>query len=89
MIVASVCCPSTCCAYAAFWHTIWRYQGAHGCGGMQSFGELDPGLQHEFDQYLLQRGVNSDLTNYLVALVNDKEQREYTNWLSRVRTFIS
>lgn len=56
---------------------------------MQAFGELDPGLQHEFDQYLLQRGINSDLTNYLLALVNDKEQREYTHWLSRVRTFIS
>ena len=85
----SVCNPSTCCAYIAFQPTAWRSDKVLTFCDMQAFGELDPGLQHEFDQYLLQRGVNSDLTNYLVALVNDKEQREYTNWLSRVRTFIS
>ena len=55
---------------------------------LQEYGELDPGLQTEFEQYLGQRGITNELVNYLKALVDDKEQREYTSWLQRVRSFI-
>ena len=55
---------------------------------MQEYGELDPGLQTEFEQYLTQRGITAELVNYLKALVDDKEQREYTSWLERVKQFV-
>ena len=56
---------------------------------VQEFGQLDPGLQTEFDKYLQQRGITADLIEYLKALVDDKEQREYTAWLQRVRKFVA
>lgn len=56
---------------------------------MQEYGELDPGLHTEFDKYLQQRGITADLIEYLKALVDDKEQREYTAWLKRVKEFVS
>eukprot|EP01024_Parvocaulis_polyphysoides_P056874 TRINITY_DN60279_c0_g1_i1.p1 TRINITY_DN60279_c0_g1~~TRINITY_DN60279_c0_g1_i1.p1 ORF type:complete len:254 (+),score=30.50 TRINITY_DN60279_c0_g1_i1:48-764(+) len=53
------------------------------------FDELDEGLVTGFYDFLEERGVNTDLANYLVSLINDKEQREYQSWLARVKDFLS
>lgn len=53
-----------------------------------AYEELDEALRGEFDQYLAARGVTPDLGAYLLRLVHDKEQREYTHWLERVHAFV-
>lgn len=51
------------------------------------YEELDPELIGEFDSYLRDRGVDETLAGYIAAIAADKEQREYVDWLERVRKF--
>eukprot|EP01026_Neomeris_dumetosa_P083365 TRINITY_DN96689_c0_g1_i1.p2 TRINITY_DN96689_c0_g1~~TRINITY_DN96689_c0_g1_i1.p2 ORF type:complete len:238 (+),score=42.53 TRINITY_DN96689_c0_g1_i1:146-859(+) len=53
------------------------------------FDELDEDLVTGFYDFLDERGIGTELANYLVALVHDKEQREYQSWLQRVKAFVS
>lgn len=55
----------------------------------QVFAELDEALTREFRAYLLERGVDADLGEYLRHLVHDKEQREYADWLKRAHDFVA
>ncbi|XP_024390704.1 uncharacterized protein At2g39795, mitochondrial [Physcomitrium patens] len=52
------------------------------------FSQLDEQLQRQFKRYLDARGINEDLSNYLLDLLEDKEQREYQRWLRNVESFI-
>jgi complement component 1 Q subcomponent-binding protein len=52
------------------------------------FSQLDEQLQRQFKKYLDARGVNEELANYLLDLLEDKEQREYQRWLHNVEAFI-
>lgn len=52
------------------------------------YADLDDKLLQEFPAYLEQRGINADMGNYLLALVNDKEEREYRSWLANVQKFL-
>ena len=56
---------------------------------LQVYPELDERLQQEFPAFLEARGINADMGNYLLALVNDKEEREYRTWLGNVHKFLS
>lgn len=56
---------------------------------LQVYPELDERLQQEFPAYLEERGIDADMGNYLLALVNDKEEREYRSWLGNVHKFLS
>lgn len=51
------------------------------------FGNLDEDLQLLFERYLEERGVNSTLALFVPEYIDFKEQREYTNWLSGVKSF--
>lgn len=53
-----------------------------------NFEDLEETVQDKFYEYLEERGINSDLANYIVEAHLDKEQREYTNWLEKVATFV-
>lgn len=53
------------------------------------FDELDEELQEQFVAYLEERGITADLGEYLMQLVHDKEQREYMDWLEKVKNAIS
>ncbi len=53
------------------------------------YQELDEKLQEEFANYLHERGVNERLGDYLITLVNDKEESEYRRWLGNVRKFVT
>ena len=55
---------------------------------MQVYQELDDKLQEEFAAFLLERGINNELGDYLITLVNDKEEQEYRRWLENVRKFV-
>ncbi|KAK3282277.1 hypothetical protein CYMTET_9977 [Cymbomonas tetramitiformis] len=52
------------------------------------FHELDEKLQENFDKYLEARGVNPELTAFIVEIASDKEQRLYMNWLDSMNKFI-
>ncbi|GLC69679.1 hypothetical protein PLESTF_000863800 [Pleodorina starrii] len=53
------------------------------------FDELDDSLQRHFATFLEERGVTSELGEYLRFLIYDKEQREYQSWLDSVEKFVS
>lgn len=53
------------------------------------FDELDDTLQQAFLDYLEERGVNIDLADYLIRMMNDKLAVEYMGWLQRVRDFVA
>ena len=45
------------------------------------FGNLDEGLQIEFEKYLEERGVNTYMAVFIPDYIDFKEQREYVRWL--------
>ncbi|KAK9842622.1 hypothetical protein WJX84_000533 [Apatococcus fuscideae] len=53
------------------------------------YQELDDDLQAEFANYLHERGIDEKLGDYLITLVNEKEQEEYKRWLGNVRNFVT
>jgi len=53
------------------------------------YEELDERLLQEFPAFLESRGVDASMGNYLLALVNDKEEREYRAWLGNVHKFLT
>ena len=56
---------------------------------VQLFEELDGDVQKIFEDYLQERGINAEFGEYLLALADNKEQREYTRWLGEVRKFLT
>ena len=59
------------------------------CCRLQVYQELDDDLQAEFANYLHERGIDEKLGDYLITLVNEKEQEEYKRWLGNVRNFVT
>lgn len=53
------------------------------------YEELDERLLQEFPAFLESRGVDASMGMYLLALVNDKEEREYRAWLGNVHKFLT
>lgn len=53
------------------------------------FDELDETLQQAFLDYLEERGVTSELGQYLRSACVDKSSREYVAWLQKVRDWVS
>ena len=56
---------------------------------LQVFAELEDRLKVSFGDYLQERGVTAEMADYLVELLDDKEQREYMLWLKDVQKFIN
>lgn len=53
------------------------------------FSELDESLQALFVRYLEERGINDALATFLPEYVEYKEQKEYTQWLENMKSFVS
>ncbi|KAG0227459.1 hypothetical protein BGW42_002933 [Actinomortierella wolfii] len=66
----------------ADWEKRGLYQGP-------PFAELDERLQVAFEQYLEERGINSDLAWFIPNYVFHKDQIEYTNWLKEFKAFVA
>lgn len=45
------------------------------------FNNLDADLIMMFEQYIEERGINEELATILPVLIEQKEQKEYVNWL--------
>lgn len=52
------------------------------------YSTLDETLQDAFADYLRERGIDGAMAEYVLELANDKEQREYTNWLKSAAAFL-
>ncbi|MCJ1312169.1 hypothetical protein MMC25_005843 [Agyrium rufum] len=52
------------------------------------FGNLDQELQVLLERYLDERGINTALALWVPEYIDFKEQREYIEWLSKVKSFI-
>lgn len=52
------------------------------------FEDLDETLKQAFLDYLEERGVTSELGEYLRSACLDKQAREYVSWLQKVRDFV-
>ncbi|KAH9572772.1 hypothetical protein CY35_02G169200 [Sphagnum magellanicum] len=50
--------------------------------------QLDGDLQNHFLKFLKARGIDNNLSNYLLGLLEDKYSREYTDWLENLASFI-
>ncbi|CAI5760316.1 unnamed protein product [Candida verbasci] len=59
----------------------FNYQGP-------KFSELDESLQTEFENYLIAKGVNNELADFIIAFSDFKEENEYRNWLSSISKFL-
>ncbi|SNX87942.1 probable Mrb1 - Mitochondrial p32 Family Protein [Melanopsichium pennsylvanicum] len=53
-----------------------------------SFETLDDALQNQFQQYLVERGIDANLALFIPNYAEYKEQREYCTWLANVRDFV-
>lgn len=51
------------------------------------FHELDENLQAAFYDYLAERGIDDDLSFFVLSYSRDKEQREYVMWLKQLLDF--
>lgn len=52
------------------------------------FETLDDNLQGQFMQFLLERGIDTNMALFIPNYAEYKEQREYCGWLSNVQKFI-
>lgn len=52
------------------------------------FGNLDQDLQVLLERYLDERGINTALALWVPEYIDHKEQKEYQNWLSDMKTFV-
>ncbi|KAI5477617.1 hypothetical protein MNV49_006104 [Pseudohyphozyma bogoriensis] len=63
----------------------WKRQGLY-LG--PEFENLDEKVQTEFEAYLDERGIDSNLALLIPDLAEYKEQQEYVSWLSKVKGFV-
>ncbi|KAJ6852949.1 putative mitochondrial acidic protein MAM33 [Iris pallida] len=54
-----------------------------------SFSTLDPLLQNALKGYLAERGINEELTAFLLQHLCQKEDGQYLNWLRTVEGFVT
>ncbi|KAI9438718.1 regulatory protein suaprga1 [Lactarius indigo] len=52
------------------------------------FETLDLGLQDEFEKFLRERGIDERLAFFIPEYAQYKEQKEYVDWLNKVKNFI-
>ncbi|CAX40911.1 mitochondrial matrix acidic protein, putative [Candida dubliniensis CD36] len=58
----------------------FNYQGP-------KFGLLDESLQVEFENYLVAKGIDEQLADFIIGYSDVKEETEYRTWLSSVNKF--
>lgn len=63
----------------------WKRRGVY--IGPQ-FDTLDVSLQDEFEKFLQERGVDENLAMFIPEYAEYKEQKEYTQWLGNVKSFV-
>ena len=57
--------------------------------GGPRFEDLDPAVQGGFQQYLAERGIDDDLSFFIIQHSRYKEESEYLNWLKTLNDFVN
>ncbi|KAK7336526.1 hypothetical protein VNO77_17069 [Canavalia gladiata] len=52
------------------------------------FSELDTELQDALKEYLVAKGIGTNLTNFLLHYMHKREQEQYVNWLKKGEAFL-
>ncbi|EPQ25648.1 uncharacterized protein PFL1_06785 [Pseudozyma flocculosa PF-1] len=52
------------------------------------FDTLDEGVQEQFENFLVERGIDQDLALFIPNFAEYKEQKEYCQWLENVKDFV-
>jgi complement component 1 Q subcomponent-binding protein len=52
------------------------------------FETLDLTFQEEFEKFLQERGINESLAFFVLEYAHHKEQKEYVDWLGKVKNFV-
>jgi len=52
------------------------------------FETLDLNFQEEFEKFLQERGINESLAFFIPEYAQHKEQKEYVDWLGKVKNFV-
>jgi len=52
------------------------------------FETLDLNFQEEFEKFLQERGINESLAFFVPEYAHHKEQKEYVDWLGKVKNFV-
>jgi len=53
------------------------------------FEDLDPAVQGAFQHYLAERGIDEDLSFFVLTHSRYKEEKEYLNWLKTLSDFVN
>jgi complement component 1 Q subcomponent-binding protein len=57
--------------------------------GGPRYEDLDPAVQGGFQQYLAERGIDEDLSFFVIQHSRYKEEAEYLNWLKTLNEFVN
>lgn len=55
---------------------------------VQLFSELDENVQDAFKGYLQERGIDSQLAEYLHYQAEQKEQKQYVKWMKELEILL-
>lgn len=53
------------------------------------FSSLDPQLQYALKEHLVSRGIQENVTNFLLLHLHKKEQGQYVNWLRKLESLVA
>lgn len=57
--------------------------------GGPRYEDLDPAVQGGFQQYLAERGIDDDLSFFVIQHSRYKEEEEYLHWLKTLNEFVN
>jgi complement component 1 Q subcomponent-binding protein len=57
--------------------------------GGPRYEDLDPAVQGGFQQYLAERGIDDDMSFFIIQHSRYKEEAEYLNWLKTLNDFVN
>lgn len=53
-----------------------------------SFSNLDDGLQNTINDYLVSKGIDNELAQFIIGYASVKENNEYISWLQNLKSFV-
>ena len=53
------------------------------------FDRLDDGFQLAFSHFLEERGIDEDMSFFILSYSQQKEQQDYVDWLQKISAFVN
>lgn len=84
-IMSVVHYPTATLAHGSDSESDWQRRGLYSGPG---FTHLEEDLQSQFTEYLEERGIDTAFAVFVPQLIESREQKEYVNWLGKVREYV-